>query len=69
MDFIDIILNFCLLLLWLNWRSMGFARLRPSIATHSLMSGLKMTQLQSSVSRWAYLFLLLAQLCNGQVAR
>ncbi|MGY8652247.1 MAG: hypothetical protein ACKVJX_01360 [Verrucomicrobiia bacterium] len=62
MDFIDFILNFCLLLLWLNWRTMGFARLRPSIATHSLMSGLKMTQPQSGINRWAYLVLLVALL-------
>lgn len=62
MDFIDFILNFCLLALWLNWRSMAFARLRPSIATHSLMSGLKVTQPQSGVNRWVYLLLLLGLL-------
>ena len=62
MDFIDFILNFCLLLLWLNWRTMGFARLRPSIATHSLMSGLKVTQPQTGINRWAYLILLVALL-------
>ncbi len=62
MDFIDLILNFCALMLWVVWRSLGFARIQPSIASHSLMAGLRAAPAQSGGRRWGYLFALLAVL-------
>jgi len=62
MDFIDLILNFCALMLWVVWRSLGFARIQPSIASHSLMAGLRATPAQAGGRRWGYLFALAALL-------
>ncbi len=62
MEFVDLILNFCALLLWLTWRSLGFVRARPSIATHSLMAGLRAPDLHGGGSRWPYLIALIALL-------
>ncbi len=58
MDFIDLILNFCALMLWVVWRSLGFARIQPSIASHSLMAGLRAAPAQAGGRRWGYLFAL-----------
>jgi len=62
MDFIDLILNFCALMLWVIWRSSGFARLQPSIASHSLMAGLRAAPAQSGGRRWSYLMALVGLL-------
>lgn len=54
------ILNVACLLLWLNWRSIGFASVGPS-ARFSLLSTLKRTEPQFA-ARWLYLVGLLALL-------
>src|SRR5260370_16238863 len=52
MDFLNFLLNLAGLLLWLNWRSIGFVA-RAMASSASLLGPLKRTQ-STAASRWPY---------------
>ncbi len=60
MDFLNFLLNLAGLLLWLNWRSMGFVA-RAMASSASLLGTLKRTQ-SAAASRWPLLAGLVALL-------